>query len=115
MARNFASVLSIRPAPTSRTSAAATSSTTSASRVAARRLASGNLAPDPPPGVYALHDSADRPALLPDGTTSELSVSSALSPRDPGDEPRFVPPDKTLEITAESGEWEPAPSGRADS
>jgi NADH-quinone oxidoreductase subunit J len=83
--------------------------------LAARRLASGHLAPDPPPGVYALHDSADRPALLPDGTTSELSVSSALSPRDPAGEPRFVPPDKTMEITAESGEWEPAPSGRADS
>jgi NADH-quinone oxidoreductase subunit J len=84
-------------------------------QLAARRLASGHLAPDPPPGVYALHDSADRPALLPDGTTSELSVSSALSPRDPADEPRFVPPEETLEITAESGEWEPAPSGRADS
>jgi NADH-quinone oxidoreductase subunit J len=83
--------------------------------LAARRLASGQLAPDPSPGVYALHDSADRPALLPDGTTSELSVSSVLSPRDPADEPRFVPLDKTMEITAESGEWEPAPSGRADS
>lgn len=83
--------------------------------LAARRLASGQLAPDPPPGVYALHDSADRPALLPDGTTSELSVSSVLSPRDPADERRFVPPDKTMEITAESGEWEPAPSGGADS
>jgi NADH-quinone oxidoreductase subunit J len=83
--------------------------------LAARRVASGQLAPDPSPGVYALHDSADRPALLPDGTTSELSVSSALSPRDPADEPRFVPPDKTLEITAESGESEPAPSGRAES
>jgi NADH-quinone oxidoreductase subunit J len=83
--------------------------------LAARRLASGQLAPDPSPGVYALHDSADRPALLPDGRTSELSVSSVLSPRDPADEPRFVPPEKTMEITAESGEWEPAPSGRADS
>ena len=83
--------------------------------LAARRVASGHLAPDPSPGVYALHDSADRPALLPDGTTSELSVSSALSPRDPAGEPRFVPADETLEITAESGEWEPAPSGRADS
>jgi NADH-quinone oxidoreductase subunit J len=83
--------------------------------LAARRLASGHLAPDPPPGVYALHDSADRPALLPDGTTSELSVSSALSPRDPADEPRFVPPEETLEITAESGEWEPTPSEKADS
>ena len=83
--------------------------------LAARRLASGHLAPDPSPGVYALHDSADRPALLPDGTTSELSVSSTLSPRDPADEPRFVPPEETLEITAESGEWEPSPSGKADS
>src|SRR5260370_18747122 len=83
--------------------------------LAARRVASGQLAPDPSPGVYALHDSADRPALLPDGTTSELSVSSVLSPRDPNETPRFVPPDKTMEITAESGEWKPAPSGGADS
>jgi NADH-quinone oxidoreductase subunit J len=83
--------------------------------LAARRVASGHLAPDPSPGVYALHDAADRPALLPDGTTSEVSVSSVLSPRDPADERRFVPPEETLEITAESGEWEPAPSGRADS
>jgi NADH-quinone oxidoreductase subunit J len=83
--------------------------------LAARRLASGQLAPDPSPGVYALHDSADRPALLPDGTTSAVSVSSTLSPRDPADERRFVPPEETLEITAESGEWEPTPSERADS
>ncbi len=84
-------------------------------QLAARRLASGHLAPDPSPGVYALHDSADRPALLPDGTTSEVSVSSTLSPRDPADERRFVPPEETLEITAESGEWEPIPPGKADS
>jgi NADH-quinone oxidoreductase subunit J len=83
--------------------------------LAARRVASGQLAPDPSPGVYALHDAADRPALLPDGTTSEVSVSSVLSPRDPADERRFVPPEETLEITAESGEWEPTPSGQADS
>jgi len=82
--------------------------------LAARRLASGHLAPDPSPGVYALHDSADRPALLPDGSTSELSVSTALSPRDPNQTPRFVPPEETLQITAESGEWEITPSGRAD-
>ncbi|MGH3268282.1 MAG: NADH-quinone oxidoreductase subunit J [Trebonia sp.] len=72
--------------------------------LAARRVASGQLAPDPPPGVYALHDAADRPALLPDGSTSELSVSQTLSPRDPGDEPRFVPPEETVAVTAESGE-----------
>jgi NADH-quinone oxidoreductase subunit J len=50
--------------------------------LAARRLASGQLAPEPSPGVYALHDAADMPALLPDGTTSDLSVSPVLSARD---------------------------------
>jgi NADH-quinone oxidoreductase subunit J len=83
--------------------------------LAARRLASGHLAPDPPPGVYALHDAADRPALLPDGRTSELSVSSALSPRDPDEIPQFVPLEETLQITAEDMERELAQSGEADS
>jgi NADH-quinone oxidoreductase subunit J len=86
--------------------------------LAARRLASGHLAPDPSPGVYALHDAADRPALLPDGTTSELSVSTALSPRDVTGAPQFVPPEETVAITAEGGEREPdpvTPSGRAES
>ena len=69
--------------------------------LAARRVATGHLAPDPSPGVYALHDAADRPALLPDGSTSPLSVSSALSPRAPDETPRFVPPEETLQITAE--------------
>ncbi len=94
--------------------------------LAARRLASGQLAPDPSPGVYALHDAADRPALLPDGSTSELSVSTVLSPRGVSrDEPgqaQIVRPEKEQEaLTAESGEREPGPmnpltpSGRADS
>src|SRR5580704_5409892 len=89
--------------------------------LAARRLASGHLAPDPSPGVYALHDAADRPALLPDGSTPDLSVSPTLSQREVSDAPRFVRPEETVEITAESGEREPAPSipappsGRADS
>jgi NADH-quinone oxidoreductase subunit J len=85
--------------------------------MAAQRVASGQLAPDPSPGVYALHDSADRPALLPDGSTSDSSVSTVLAPRAPGGEPQFVPPEETLEITAGDGEREPkpvAPSGRAD-
>ena len=82
--------------------------------LAAQRLASGQLAPEPSPGVYALHDAADRPALLPDGSTSELSVSPTLSPRDPDEEPRFVPPEETVPITADSGERE-AIQGRADS
>jgi NADH-quinone oxidoreductase subunit J len=61
--------------------------------LAARRLATGQLAPDPSPGVYALHDSADRPALLPDGSTSELSVSPTLAPRDPNAETPPVRPE----------------------
>src|SRR2546421_455039 len=82
--------------------------------LAARRVASGQLAPDPSPGVYALHDAADRPALLPDGSTSELSVSETLSPRDPGEEPRFVRPEEAVPVTAETDE-RTAISGRADS
>ena len=86
--------------------------------LAARRVASGQLAPDPSPGVYALHDAADRPALLPDGSTSEPSVSETLSPRDPSTEPRFVPLGEPVPVTAasdeQSGEREAIP-GRADS
>src|SRR5580692_8807803 len=82
--------------------------------LAARRLASGHLAPDPSPGVYALHDSADRPALLPDGSTSDLSVSTVLAPRGVTDAPPIVPPEKEQDaIAAESGRG-PAPSGGAD-
>jgi NADH-quinone oxidoreductase subunit J len=83
--------------------------------LAARRLASGQLAPDPAPGVYALHDAADRPALLPDGSTSDASVSPVLSQRAVTEAAQFVPLDETVEVTEESGERESLPSGRADS
>jgi NADH-quinone oxidoreductase subunit J len=82
--------------------------------LAARRLASGHLAPDPSPGVYALHDAADRPALLPDGTTSELSVSTVLSPRDVTESPQFVPAEQRVAITAERVERELAQAGEAE-
>lgn len=36
----------------------------------------------PSPGVYARHNAVDTPALLPDGTPSELSVSRVLRARD---------------------------------
>jgi NADH-quinone oxidoreductase subunit J len=87
--------------------------------LAARRLASGHLAPDPSPGVYALHDAADRPALLPDGTTSDRSVSPVLSPRAVGDAAAIVrEKGPAAAITAGHGEREPdsvTQSGRADS
>jgi NADH-quinone oxidoreductase subunit J len=50
--------------------------------IARRKVASGQVAPEPPPGVYALHDAVDMPALLPDGTTTERSVSRAMTQRD---------------------------------
>src|SRR5215831_18379199 len=43
--------------------------------VARRKIASGQVAPEPPPGVYALHNAVDMPALLPDGSTTTRSVS----------------------------------------
>jgi NADH-quinone oxidoreductase subunit J len=36
----------------------------------------------PNPGVYALHNAVDTPALLPDGTPSEASVNATLRARD---------------------------------
>ena len=52
--------------------------------LAATRIASGHPAPLPGPGTYAQHNAVDMPALLPDGTQSELSVSPVLSGRTGG-------------------------------
>jgi NADH-quinone oxidoreductase subunit J len=58
--------------------------------LAARRLASGHMAPEPSPGVYALHDAVDRPALLPDGSVAPESVSHAISQRVVEEPPQLV-------------------------
>jgi NADH-quinone oxidoreductase subunit J len=65
-----------------------------------RRVASGHVAPEPPPGVYALHDAVDMPALLPDGSTTARSVSKAVTQRDVdlGREPQ---PDVTADLETE--------------
>ena len=42
------------------------------------RVASGRPAPLPGAGTYAQHNAVDMPALLPDGTPSELSVSPVI-------------------------------------
>ncbi|MBV9092766.1 MAG: NADH-quinone oxidoreductase subunit J [Streptosporangiaceae bacterium] len=87
--------------------------------LAARRLASGQVVGDPPPGIYALHDSADRPALLPDGSPAASSVSSVLNPRTGTEPPQVVRPGEKPQLeAADGGEREPAPSagsGRAES
>jgi NADH-quinone oxidoreductase subunit J len=47
-----------------------------------RRIKDGPIkAPLPAPGVFARHNAVDTPALLPDGTASELSVSRVLRAR----------------------------------
>jgi NADH-quinone oxidoreductase subunit J len=50
--------------------------------VARRKIETGQVQPEPPPGVYALHNAVDLPARLPDGSTSSRSVSSAIAQRD---------------------------------
>ena len=50
--------------------------------LARRKVASGQVAPEPPPGVYALHNAVDMPARLPDGSTTSRSVSKAIAQRD---------------------------------
>ncbi|OFE14956.1 NADH dehydrogenase [Humibacillus sp. DSM 29435] len=50
---------------------------------AARRIKDNkNVAGLPAPGVYARHNAVDTPALLPDGSPSDLSVSRVLVARD---------------------------------
>lgn len=64
---------------------------------AEERTRSAHLPPLPAPGVYALHNAVDRPGLLPDGTPSDLTVSSTLRERD---QVREVGQDKLNELAA---------------
>ena len=47
----------------------------------ARFRPGGHPTPLPSPGVYARHNAVDTPALLPDGSPSELSISATLRSR----------------------------------
>lgn len=59
----------------------------------------------PAPGVYARHNAADTPALLPDGTPSELSVSRVLRARaQTGNPTEFVEAVEHSENAIEEGE-----------
>jgi len=44
-----------------------------------QRVASGHPTPLPGPGVFARHNAVDFPALLPDGTPSQLSVNPVIA------------------------------------
>jgi NADH-quinone oxidoreductase subunit J len=75
------------------------------------RVSSGRPAPLPGPGVYALHDAVDMPALLPDGTPSHLSVSPVILQREleAGESPAGPPAAGQLEAPPAPGE--PRPDG----
>jgi NADH-quinone oxidoreductase subunit J len=47
--------------------------------LARQRVAGAHPAPLPGPGVYARHNAVDFPALLPDGTPSQLSVNPVIA------------------------------------
>ncbi|MFC4033054.1 NADH-quinone oxidoreductase subunit J [Streptomyces polygonati] len=70
------------------------------------RVRSGQqVTPLPAPGTYARHNAVDIPALLPDGSISELSVSSTLRGRG---QIRDVSGDAMRRLAAleqRSGEW----------
>ena len=59
----------------------ATQADRAAERVRAYAESGTHLGPLPPPGVYARHNAVDTPALLPDGTASEASISRVLAAR----------------------------------
>jgi NADH-quinone oxidoreductase subunit J len=64
-----------------------------------------NVAGLPAPGVYARHNAVDTPALLPDGTPSELSVSRVLSAREQVTVPtRHVDAEHAIERELEEGD-----------
>jgi NADH-quinone oxidoreductase subunit J len=46
--------------------------------------------PLPSPGVFALHNAVDTPALLPDGSASDLSVSATLKARGTVQDPQAL-------------------------
>lgn len=58
----------------------------------------------PAPGVYARHNAVDTPALLPDGSPSQLSVSRTLVERDQVEGPgRFAAAEQNLQREIEEG------------
>jgi NADH-quinone oxidoreductase subunit J len=70
-----------------------------------RRFREGeHLAGLPVPGVYARHNAVDTPALLPDGSPSELSVSRVLTARDQNLSPEvYLEPEAQIERDMQEG------------
>ncbi|QLQ09536.1 MAG: NADH-quinone oxidoreductase subunit J [Nocardioidaceae bacterium] len=66
-----------------------------------------HLGPLPPPGTYARHNAVDTPALLPDGSVSELSINAHLASRGIV---RPAPESATVIQALEQGGLEPDPA-----
>jgi NADH-quinone oxidoreductase subunit J len=60
--------------------------------MAVARIAGSHPTPLPGPGTYAQHNAVDMPALLPDGSQSELSVSPVLTGGRPASVSTEAPP-----------------------
>jgi NADH-quinone oxidoreductase subunit J len=58
-----------------------TQASQAADRVRAYAETGAHLGPLPPPGVFARHNAVGTPALLPDGTVAESSISRVLAAR----------------------------------
>jgi len=69
--------------------------------LARARVRGAQVTPLPAPGVYARHNAVDTPALLPDGSLSQLSVPVPVGSR--GDE---TPPPPVLEVSSVEDEEE---------
>ncbi|MGI5119132.1 NADH-quinone oxidoreductase subunit J [Marinactinospora thermotolerans] len=63
--------------------------------MARERIRGDHPTPLPGPGTYARHNAIDMPALLPDGSVSQLSLNPVLAARDPRDQSK-VPEDIRL-------------------
>ncbi|GAA1759819.1 NADH-quinone oxidoreductase subunit J [Streptomonospora arabica] len=70
--------------------------------LARERIRGDHPTPLPGPGTYARHNAIDMPALLPDGSVSELSLNPVLTARDPGLQ-SGVPKDFQLGSIPEAG------------
>jgi len=69
-----------------------------------RVLENRNVAGLPAPGVYARSNAVDTPALLPDGSPSELSVSRVLTAREQNVAPaRHIESEHDIEHEIEEG------------
>jgi NADH-quinone oxidoreductase subunit J len=74
-----------------------------------QRIAGGHPTPLPGPGTYAQHNAVDMPALLPDGTPSDLSVSPVIAQRALSEHeiPRPLPGETAEELEAAAPAAEP--------